>query len=170
MDLGESDKIVTCLTRDCGKIKGVAKGAKRSQKRFGSGLELITHIDLGFFERERQGLVRIDRCQIIDSFFEIRKDLQKIAHASYFLELANEMVAERDENLQVYRLMVHALRLLDGNQPREELLRIFEIRFLALAGYQPTLDRCIACRSHLEAEDQSWFSLTRGGVVCPAFL
>src|SRR4030043_2225058 len=102
---GESDKIVTFFTKDFGKIKGIAKGARRSKKRFQNALDLFSHLRLIFFDKEGMGLVRAEGCDIINSFPKIREDLKKIFYGNYFLELANEMAGEREGNQEVFELL-----------------------------------------------------------------
>src|SRR5512137_1385672 len=95
LNYGESDKIVTFFTKDFGKVKGIAKGARRSKKRFQNALDLFTHVRLAFFDREGMGLVRAENCDICNSFRRIRENLKKIYYGTYFLELVNEMTGER---------------------------------------------------------------------------
>ena len=89
---GESDRIVTFLTENFGKVKGIAKGARRSRRRFQNALSLFSHIRLIFFDREGMGLVRVNSCDILNSFPKIRDHLQRIYYGEYFLELVNEKI------------------------------------------------------------------------------
>src|SRR4030043_497513 len=75
---GESDKIVPFFTKDFGKLKGIAKGARRSKKRFQNALDLFSHLRLIFFDREGMGLVRAQGCDILKSFTRIREGIKKI--------------------------------------------------------------------------------------------
>lgn len=166
LDFAEWDKLVTFFTRDFGKVKGVAKGAKRSRKRFGSGLEPITYSRLSFFEKERSSLVRLNHCEIIESYPKIHDDVLRVGYASYLGELVNEMVAEREVNKEIFKLFITFLYLLNESFFREEFIRIFELRLLALSGYQPELRRCVVCREEVKGEKEHRFSLNRGGLIC----
>ncbi len=166
LDFSEWDKLVTFYTRDFGKVKGVAKGAKRSRKRFGSGLEPLTYIMLSFFEKEGARLARLDYCGIIESFTGIHEDVLKVGYASYLGELVNEMVAEREANKELFKLFVSFLSLVNESSFREEFIRIFELRLLSLTGYQPELGRCVICKSEVNGKEEHCFSLRRGGIVC----
>jgi DNA repair protein RecO (recombination protein O) len=166
LDFAEWDKIVTFFTRDFGKVKGVAKGAKRSRKRFGSGLEPFTYVTLSFFEKERSSLVRLNHCEIIESYPGIHDDVLKVGYASYLGELVNEMVAERDAHGPLFKLFITFLHLLDEPSFREEFIRIFELRLLALSGYQPELSKCVVCQKEVNSKRQHRFSLNKGGLVC----
>jgi len=166
LDFAEWDKLVTFFTRDFGKLKGIAKGAKRSVKRFGSGLEPLTYITLSFVEKERSSLVRLDHCEIIEPYTRIHDDVLRVGYASYLGELINEMVAEREANKGLFKLFISFLYLLNKPSFREEFIRIFELRLLALAGYQPELRRCVICRREVKGEREHRFNLNRGGLVC----
>jgi DNA repair protein RecO (recombination protein O) len=166
LDFAEWDKLVTFFTRDFGKVKGVAKGAKRSRKRFGSGLEPLTYVTLSFFEKERSSLVRLNHCEIIESYPGIHDDVLKVGYASYLGELINEMVAEREVNRALFKLFITFLHLLNEPSFREEFIRIFELRLLALSGYQPELSKCVICGKEVNGRKEHRFSLNKGGLVC----
>jgi len=166
---GESDKIVTFFTRDYGKMKGIAKGARRSRKRFQNALGLFSHLRLIFFDKEGLGLVRADNCDLLHTFPKIRDDLKKIFYGNYYLELVNEMAGEREKNLEAFDLLLYFLSGLEEMEPQEEQLRMFEIRMLSLFGYQPNLGRCGLCKKDWEDLQDFpfvFFSLEKGGMVC----
>ncbi|NWF92108.1 MAG: DNA repair protein RecO [Syntrophaceae bacterium] len=166
---GESDKIVTFLTKDFGKIKAIAKGARRSRRRFQNALDLFSHIRLIFFDREGMGLVRADNCDLLHSFPRIREDLKKILYGNYYLELVNEMAGEREANSEAFDLLLFFLSALEEMEPQEEHLRMFEIRMLSLFGYQPNVKRCNLCKRdwrELRETPSLFFSLERGASVC----
>jgi len=166
LDFAEWDKLVTFFTRDFGKVKGIAKGAKRSRKRFGSGLEPLTYSTLSFFEKERTNLVRLNHCDIIESYPGIHDDVLKVGYASYLGELINEMTAEREANRELFKLFISFLYLLNKPFFREEFIRIFELRLLTLSGYQPELRKCVICRREVSGDRGHRFSLHRGGLIC----
>lgn len=163
----ESDQIVTLYTLDFGKIKGIAKGAKRSQKRFANTLEICSYIQVTFFEKETQDLVRLDHGDLIRPFASLRDDITKLAWASYFIELATELTAERIKNKALFRLLVFFLNLIDQGRLQEEIQRIFEVRLLSHLGYQPQLDLCTRCQKRLSGE-KFFFGIREGGVLCPS--
>ena len=166
LDFAESDKLVTFFTRDFGKLKGVAKGAKRSRKRFGSGLEPLTYCTISFFEKERAQLVRLDHCAIIESYAHIHDDFLKVGYASYLGELIRETVAEREANRELFTLLITFLSLINEPFFREEFIRIFELRLLSLAGYQPELNRCVICGKAVNGTREHQFSERKGGLIC----
>ena len=168
---GESDKIVTFFTKDFGKLKGIAKGARRSRKRFQNALGLFSHLRLRFFDKEGMGLVRAEGCDILHSFPKIRENLKKILYGNYYLELANEMAGEREGNREAFELLLSFLSDLEETEPQEEHLRLFEIRMLSLFGYRPNMARCNLCKKDWEDLKEIpgvYFSLEKGALVCEA--
>ncbi len=164
---GESDQIVTFYTLDFGKVKGIAKGAKRSRKRFGARLEIASYVKVTFFEKETSSLVRLSNCDLIRPFEGLREDIKKLAWASYFIELVNEMTAEKIQNKALFRLLVAFLMFINKGLLKEEIQRIFEIRFLSCLGYLPQLDHCTHCQKRLSGE-RFFFSPRKGGAICCA--
>ena len=169
LNYGESDKILTFFTRDFGKLKGIAKGARRSKKRFQNVLGLFSHLRLIFFDREGMGLVRAESGDLLNAFPNIREDLKKIYYGSYYLELAHEMTGEREEKPEAFDILLSFLVDLDAADTEEERLRMFEIRMLSLFGYRPHLIRCGLCRRGWEEMREApsvFFSLEKGTLVC----
>ncbi len=166
---GESDRILTFFTRDFGKLKGVAKGARRSRKRFQNALGLFTYLRLIFFDREGMGLVRVEGADVLQGFPHIRESLKRFYYGSYYLELINEMAGEREANQEAFELLFSFLSDLESEEPKEEWLRMFEVRMLSLFGYRPHLIRCGLCHrewKELEGEAHLFFSIEKGSLVC----
>ena len=169
LNYGESDKIVTLFTKDFGKIKGIAKGARRSKKRFQNALGLFSHLHLLFFEREGMGLARIEGCDILHTFPKIRESLKKIYYGNYYLELVNEMAGERETHREAFELLLCLLSNLETMEPQEEQLRMYEVRMLSLFGYRPSMKRCDLCKrgwDDLKEAPRVFFSLEKGALVC----
>jgi DNA repair protein RecO (recombination protein O) len=169
LNYGESDKILTFFTRDFGKLKGIAKGARRSKKRFQNVLGLFSHFRLIFFDREGMGLVRVESGDLLNPFPQIREDLKKIYCGHYYLELTNEMAGEREANREAFDLLLSFLTDLDMTAPGEEQLRMFEVRMLSLFGYRPNLVRCGLCKrgwEELKEVPTVFFSLEKGTLIC----
>jgi DNA repair protein RecO (recombination protein O) len=166
LDYGESDRIITLYTSDFGKIKGIAKGAKKSKRRFSNALELFTLSTLIFFDKRESGLVRIEGCDIVDTFPTIREDIRKIAFGCYFAELVDEMTAEREGNPDLFTMLRAFLSLLSDGEAEAQTLRIFEVRLLSLLGYRPELSRCLRCDQPFEHGEEARFSVQKGGLLC----
>src|SRR5882724_10945732 len=131
--LGESDRIVVFLTRDRGKKRGVAKNARQSRRRFGGGLEPMTVGRVGYVERERRDLVRLE-------YVEARRspmgatDIESLGYVSYFAELVDEWAQENDPNEPLFRLGASVVEAMVDGVPIESLARYFEHWLLRLQG------------------------------------
>ena len=166
LDYGESDRIITFYTADFGKIRGIAKGAKRSRRRFSNALELFTLSRVMFFDRRESGLVRIEGCDVVDTFPAIREDVHKFAYGCYLVELVHELTADREANPDLFATVRKFLSLLSDTEVEAQLLRTFEIRLLSLLGYRPELVRCLRCSGNLQHCGHVNFSVHKGGLLC----
>lgn len=162
---GESDKIVTFFTSEYGKIKGIAKGARRSKKRFVNTLEPFTYIKLGFFKTKR-GLVRIEYCDLIRAFLGVREGIEKIAFGSSYLELLDNLAGEGQKNLKAFVLLLRFFYVLEDAVNFEGTMPLFELRLLSILGYRPLLSGCVVCRRVIEDEGVLSFSPSEGGLIC----
>jgi len=166
IDYGESDRIVTFYTADFGKVKGIAKGAKRSSKRFANTLESFSRLQLLFSLRNYDGLALIEEGKVINHYLGIRGDLKKTLFVSYILDITDQFTIEHRKNEALFRLVRDFLELMDSANASEDLIRVFEMRLLRLAGYEPVLDRCVACKAPVRNGDVYHFSVREGGVKC----
>jgi DNA repair protein RecO (recombination protein O) len=166
LDYGESDRILTFYTSDFGKIKGIAKGARRSRRRFSNALELFTLNRLIFFDKRESGLVRIEGCDIVNSFPAIREDVRKVAYGCYLVELVDEMTPEREAHPDLFNMLGAFLSILSEGEAEAQILRVFEIRLLSLLGYQPELHSCLRCKGRIEHGGTPHFSVKKGGLLC----
>ncbi|MGH7965972.1 MAG: DNA repair protein RecO [Candidatus Binatia bacterium] len=166
---GESDKIVTFLTRDWGKVSGIAKGAKRSRRRFVNVLESFTHVQLRFRPGRTEELAFIFGCDLIRSFRSPSRDLHRFALASYIVELIDVMIAGREAGQEAYTLLLQSLTVLEEHVMLSPLfLPAFELLLLAHAGYEPHLATCQQCAVHMTGEETPLvFSPSLGGLLCP---
>lgn len=165
MNLGEADKLVTFFSLDRGMLKGVAKNARKSFRRFGAGLEAFTASRLHLYEREHQELVRIESADILTQHPGIAADLGRAAAGAVMLELLKELAPPGERNARAFLLLSHVLHLLDEGGDPLFLLGIFQIKFLSLLGYQPKLDHCLSCGTQPRGE--IIFLGMKGGVLCP---
>jgi len=163
---GESDKIVTFLTRDLGKIAGIAKGAQRSKRRFVNVLEPFTHVDVTLRLRPGSDLAFVNACVLRDAPITIARDLFKFAYASYVLELTDRMVREREAGPDTYELVRDAIALLENGETEAGILRAFELHLLRLTGYEPELGHCRRCGVGSAGGTPMYVHPARGGVLC----
>ncbi|HTG02122.1 MAG TPA: DNA repair protein RecO [Nitrospirota bacterium] len=165
MNLGEADKLVTFFSLERGVLKGVAKNARKSFRRFGAGLEAFTRSRLHLFEREHQELIRIESADIVQQHAEICCDLGAAAAGAVMLELIKELSPPGERNASAFHLLAQALDLLNEGADPVFLLGIFEIKLFSFLGYQPKLDHCLSCGNPSRGE--TVFLPLRGGVLCP---
>jgi DNA repair protein RecO (recombination protein O) len=165
MNLSESDRLVTFMTESHGKVKCVAKGARKIKNQFWGALEPMSLINLIYFGKEHQSLFRLNNSDIIESFQTIRDDFGKLYTGIYFLDLINAMILEGHREPKVFSLLYQALAALDQQTELEALRRLFEIRLLSLSGYKPQLEHCIFCRKGPE-NGLIPFSFAHNGILC----
>lgn len=164
----ESDKIVTFLSRDWGKITGIAKGAKRSHRRFVNVLEPFTHTQLRFRPSRSGDLLFILGCELIQAFRRPSADLERFALASYVVELADVMVVGREAGHEMYDLVLANLIILEDETSLSPLFSsLFALQILHHAGYAPDLTTCQQCGTVLAEEATTLsFSSHLGGLLC----
>ena len=162
--LGESDRVVTFFSREFGKVRGVAKAARRPRSRFAGALELFTVGELVFFETGRSDLVRIDHFDVLHPLARLREDLDRLGHASWMLESVARLTEERDPHAGLYGLLVRSLRSMERVGAGRVAI-CFVLRCVDAVGHGPRLDRCVECGR------QAPFPRARlgeGGLVCDA--
>ncbi len=162
--LGEADKLVTFFTVKKGKLKGVAKGARRVKSRFGASLEPFTHCNLVVFEKPGDKLARVNQSDIVHSFQKLRENWGEIHLASHMAHLVQRMTPEGEQNLLVYRLLLEGLTFLERGADPELSTLLFVVRLVSFSGYQPRWDRCLKC--HRPMGERIYFSPADGGIVC----
>jgi len=165
-DYGESDRIVVLYTLDYGKIRGIAKGAKRSTRRFANILESFSQINVLFSRRPHDGLFLIEEGSIINHFRGIRSDLKKTLFSSYILDLADNFTPENKPQGELFTTLVNFLNVLDYKDVNEYVLHIFELKLLKLAGYKPHLETCLVCKESLKEGKRYCFIPREGGIKC----
>ena len=135
--LGEADRIVVFLTRDRGKKRGVAKGARRQRSSFTGALEPMTEVRVAYFEKERRELVGLNYAETYRSPLTLGNNQEALEYVSYFAELLDEWAQEADADDRLYRLGASMLDALAAGAPVEPLARYFEYWLLRLQGVYP---------------------------------
>ncbi|MBI4638885.1 MAG: DNA repair protein RecO [Candidatus Rokubacteria bacterium] len=167
--LGESDRVVTFFTRQFGKVRGVAKAARRMRSRFAGALELFTLGELVFFDTGRSDLVRVDHFDIVRPFDRVRDDLDRLGQAAWMAECVARLTADHDANAAVYGLLVRALRSVEALTPPGRVAVVFGVRCVDALGHRLRTDACVGCgRAALAAGPTAWIDVAGGGVVCGA--
>ncbi|KAF0218877.1 MAG: DNA repair protein RecO [Geobacteraceae bacterium] len=163
-DYRESDRIATFFTLEHGKLKGIARGAKKSVRRFGGALELFARLKLQLGLQE--GLAQVHGADIVTIFPHIREELSKIGHASYACELTDLFMPEGMSNPRFFRLLAAYLEHLDSTSVSPSDRRFFEINTLNILGYRPLLTHCVSCGSDLAGASGPCRISSAGSVLC----
>ena len=163
-DWGEADRLVTLFTREHGKVRAVAKGARKMRSRKAGHLEPFTRVSL--LLALGRSMYIITQAEAMDAHLALREDLTLIGYASALAELTDRFTIEEEENISLFRLLADSLRRLDQGVDPLLTSRYFEIRLLDLMGYRPKLTECVGRGEEIQPEDQ-FISAARGGVVCP---
>jgi len=166
LDYGESDRIVSFYTEDHGKLRGIAKGARRSRKRFANALDIFSCSTILFSSGARDGLAFIEGCDVSKHYPGIRGDLEKSLMASYIIELVDLFTVDGKSNPSVFALLRDFLDLFEVNATTEALLRFFEFRLLKISGYEPFLERCMVCHGSIDHIARPTFRPADGGIRC----
>jgi DNA repair protein RecO (recombination protein O) len=160
----ESDLLVTLFTRNEGKVKGVARAAKKSKKRFGGALEPMTYVRAFYDVREGQELVRLDACEVIESPLASEVTYQRAAALAHVAELLDELLPDRETNDAAFRLTLSALSELRGSDVWMPVT-YFELWMTRLSGFLPDLSECMACGKPLNGS-RAFFHVLADGLMC----
>lgn len=160
---GESDRIITVLTRDRGLVRAFANRARKLSNKNASATQLLAYSDFGIY-RSRDAYI-IDQAESLEVFFELRGDLERLSLAQYFCELAMLLAPQEEQAEDFLRLVLNSLYILiRGSRPLPLVKAVFEMRILSLAGYMPDLVCCEGCKAY-EA-DMMYFLPDSGKIVC----
>lgn len=162
----EGDLIVSFLTRDLGKLRGVARRARRPKSGFGSGLERLSQIQMSYFQRENRELVSLDSCELVQSQFSVLNDFSCACALDFFAEVTEQILPPAEPAEKYFRLLTSVLEFLRSGAPGAAWRSVtyFSLWTVRLAGLLPDLDSCLSCGSAIEA--QAWFERHRHGVFC----
>ncbi len=162
--LGEADKIVTVMTQGSGKVRGVAKGIRKTTSRFGARLEPFTHVSLLLY-RGRGSLDTITQAEIVAPHPSLRSDLSLFAAGETMLEAVDKVAEEHERNVRLFLQLLAGLRALDARPAAPAAVaESFMLKLLSLSGFHPSLTACASCG----APDPELFEAGQGGAVCPS--
>jgi DNA repair protein RecO (recombination protein O) len=162
---GEADRIVTFYAKHLGKIRAVARGARRLKSRMGAALEPLTLCELNLFEKSGDALYRVSQVDLIEPFVKFREDLTMMAAAARMANVVGAVTPDGDPDPHVFDTLEQGLRsLLTTDDPGLTAL-LFQIRLLGLTGFRPQTDHCAACGKTRVIEEPQ-FSPASGGLVC----
>jgi len=163
--LGEADRIVSFFSRGAGRLRGVAKGARRTKSRFGSTLERLSHIRIWYYERETRDLVRINQSELIESFMVAHADYDTSVAFSLFSEISEMVLPEREPLDAPFRLLLLVSKAIKQSVKPAVPLAYFCLWTLKLAGWLPSLDLCCLCGRNIAGEP-GFVAPALEGVAC----
>src|ERR1700740_78955 len=161
----EADLLVTLLTRAEGKVRGVARSAKKSKRRFGGALEPLTYVRAFYDVRERQELVRLDACEVLESPLASEVSYARAVALGHMAELLDELLPDREANDAIFRLTLSVLHMLTGPEVWMPVT-YFELWLTRLVGFLPELTECIVCGRSLHGR-RAYFSAPARGFEWP---
>lgn len=167
--LGEADRLVSFLSRSMGRVRGVAAGARRTKSRFGSTLERLSHIRIWFFERETRDLVRINQCELIESFLSAFSDYASGVTLAIFSEVTEAVLPEHEASDANFRLLLLAAQAVKRTKKAELPMAYFALWIVKLGGWLPPLDHCARCGRELvgaNGGEPAYLSPSASAIAC----
>ncbi len=161
--LGESDRLVSFLSRTYGRMRGGASGARRTKSRFGSTLEPLSYIRIWFYERETRELVRINQTELIESFLDAHRDYATGVALAVISDVCEAVLGEREVTEQNFRLILASARAIRAGTELPLALAYFSLWTVRLGGWLPLLDRCARCGAELKS---GGYLSPRGTLLC----
>lgn len=165
MRWGDADRIVTFFSQHYGKIRGVARGARRMKSRYSGVLEPFGVVDVTLFQKTPDSLGAISQIDLVSSFRFIREDLVVMTAAARMVRMVEAITADRDPNHQIFWTLVQCLERLEPKADLSLTGLLFQIHILGQAGFKPQIEQCTECGRSIHA-DPLWFSPRLGGIVC----
>jgi DNA repair protein RecO (recombination protein O) len=163
--LGEADRLVSFLGRTSGRIRGVAGGARRLKNRYGSTLEVLSHVQLWYVEKETRDLVRIQQCELIESFNKAQSDYELSTGLAVVSEISELVLPEHEVAESMFRLILLAAREIERTADWTVPLSYFGFWAVKLGGWLPRFDRCSLCSETLGA-GPAFYTPWEPGLVC----
>jgi DNA repair protein RecO (recombination protein O) len=163
--LREADLLVTLFTRVEGKVRGVARSAKKSKRRFGGALEPMTYVRAFYDVRERQELARLDACEVLESPMASKVSYARAVALGHLAELLDELLPDREANDAIFRLTLSVLHVLTGPEVWMAVT-YFDLWLTRLVGFLPELTECIVCGRSLSG-GRAYFHALADGLMCP---
>ena len=162
--LGEADRVVSFFGRTSGRLRGVAAGARRLNNRFGSSLEMLSHVQIWYVERETRDLVRIQQAESLESLHKAQSDYGLSTGLAVMSEIAEMVLPEHEVSEAMFRLMLLAAREVERTGHWQLPLSYFAFWTVRLGGWLPRFDRCAACQAVFETA--AFYNAHRAGLFC----
>ena len=165
-EFGESDLLVTFFTADKGRLAGVAKGGRKSRKRFANCLDLFCLASLEYGQRRKGDLYLLESGRLINGFAGLRSDFASLSIASYMSELTETLFPQNVADMVMFELLRDSFVAIDEGKGIDLIRICFEARAMTLGGYRINLDRCAKCGRPYAGVGRAVFMRNKGGIVC----
>lgn len=166
-NLSESDKIIVMYSKEKGLIKGVAKGGKKTSSKLGGRMDMLVANKLMLYKGKN--LDTICQAEALNTFMNLRRDMDKLFYSMYCAEIINNFGVENDPNSEeIYNLFYSLLQSMSAATTKEEtLLSIlrFQLKIMSICGYSLEMDQCVKCGCKVDQEEL-YFSFEQGGILC----
>jgi len=165
-DIGEADKIITIYTEDRGKVRAVARGARKAKSNIAGSVQPFSYSR--FIIYKGKSLDSINHIKVIYPFSVLREDLDKMAYASYMAEFVKKSGLEDASNKSLFSLLLLSYRKLvtAKNNNLKYINLVFKVKALVILGFKPELDHCLQCGKKVIIGNQNYFSIAEGGLYC----
>jgi len=163
--LGEADRLVSFFGRSSGRVRGVAAGARRVKNRYGSTLEVLSHVQIWYVERETRDLVRIQQTDLLESFHKAQSDYGLSTGLAVISEIAELILPEHEVSEPMFRLILLAAREVERTGNWQLPLSYFAFWTVRLGGWLPRFDRCISCDAPF-GEQVAFYGPQQTGLFC----
>ncbi len=162
LNYGDTSRILTVLSQQAGKISFMAKGARKTDSKFGAALELLTLSEFVYYHRE--GLKMLSQASMLNSYSALKSDYDRLSAALNMARWLHRLLEEDHEEPAVFELYKNFLQILgEAKEPFSLHALSFKLKVLAAMGLAPSLDRCAVCH---KIPERIWFSLEKGGILC----
>ena len=165
-DHGESDLIITFFTQDSGRLSAIAKGAKKSKKRFVNKLEIFTYLQIHYQQKNERALAFLNEAELHTSFPNIRHHIDLYGIASIIREFLLLGVKDGEPDINIFRLSLWAFHRLDSQKKAPQVLALFLIHFFDYIGYRPDFHTCSNCNTTVQPSQSYRFNSSSGQLIC----
>jgi len=163
--LGEADRLVSFFGRSSGRIRGVAAGARRLKNRYGSTLEVLSHVQIWYVEKETRDLVRIQQAELLESFHKAQSDYGLSTGLAVVSEISELILPEHEVSEAMFRLILLATREVERTGEWSLPLSYFAFWTVRLGGWLPRFDRCVACDTPFGTQP-AFYDAHQSGLFC----
>lgn len=165
-DIGEADKIITFYTEDRGKVRAVARGARKTTSKIAGSVQLFSYCRFVIYKGK--SIAKINQIKVIYPFSILREDLDKMAHASYMAEFVEKVGMEDDTNKSLFSLLLLSYRkLMSAEKHSLDYINLtFKVKALVVLGFKPELKYCLRCGKKVKMGSRNYFSIAEGALCC----